>query len=89
MNYSQQFNIIRDHTHTICAPIKIEDYIPQPVHCVSPPNWHLAYSTWFFEQFILKDYLPGYEVFNKDFCFFLIAIIILLENASLGQTVGI
>jgi ergothioneine biosynthesis protein EgtB len=69
MGYSEQFDSIRNHTHTICAPLKIEDYIPQPVHFVSPPKWHLAHSTWFFEQFILKEHLPGYEIFNEDFCF--------------------
>jgi ergothioneine biosynthesis protein EgtB len=34
---------------------------------VSPTKWHLAHTTWFFEQFVLLPYLPGYSVFNPQF----------------------
>lgn len=51
----------------ICEPLEIEDYVPQPVAFVSPPKWHLAHSTWFFETFILKNYKPDYQVFHDDF----------------------
>jgi len=33
----------------------------------SPVKWHLAHTTWFFESFVLREYLPGYQVFNPDF----------------------
>ena len=33
----------------------------------SPAKWHLAHTAWFFESFILREFLPGYQVFNEDF----------------------
>ena len=27
----------------------------------------MAHTTWFFESFVLREFLPGYRVFNKDF----------------------
>lgn len=50
-------------------PLTTEDYIPQPAVFVSPPKWHLAHSTWFFEEFILKKHVKHYKVFSEDFGF--------------------
>jgi len=33
----------------------------------SPAKWHLAHTTWFFESFVLREFLPGYRTFNPDF----------------------
>ena len=33
----------------------------------SPAKWHLAHTAWFFESFILREFLPGYRQFNEDF----------------------
>ncbi len=33
----------------------------------SPAKWHLAHTTWFFESFVLREFLPGYRVFDADF----------------------
>jgi ergothioneine biosynthesis protein EgtB len=33
----------------------------------SPAKWHLAHTTWFFETFLLREFLSGYREFNPDF----------------------
>jgi ergothioneine biosynthesis protein EgtB len=60
---------VRLLTNQICKPLQPEDFVVQPVVDVSPPKWHLAHTTWFFENFVLKVALPGYTVFDKDFHF--------------------
>lgn len=65
----EQYIAVRRQTEEICTPLHTEDYVPQPAVFVSPPKWHLAHSTWFFEQFILKQFMPDYQEFSPDFGF--------------------
>ncbi len=60
---------VRAHTEWLCEPLETEDYIPQPVVDVSPPKWNIAHTTWFFEEMILKQFIPNYQVFDPDFSF--------------------
>jgi len=65
----QRYLNTRQQTERICTPLHTEDYIPQPVDFASPPKWHLAHSTWFFEEMILKKYDPEYKIFDPAFGF--------------------
>lgn len=58
---------VRQLSEKICQPLAIEDYVIQTMPDVSPPKWHLAHTTWFFETFLLIPYLKGYEVFHPQF----------------------
>ena len=55
----------------LAEPLSPEDMTVQPMDDASPTKWHLAHVTWFFEQFILKQNLAGYEPFDEAFnyCF--------------------
>ncbi|WP_138485168.1 ergothioneine biosynthesis protein EgtB [Dyadobacter bucti] len=66
---STRFAAIRQHTEFICRPLKTEDYVVQPCADVSPPKWHLGHTTWFFETFILKPFLPDYKVYDSQYDF--------------------
>lgn len=58
---------VRKQTERIVQPLEAEDFVCQPVVEVSPPKWHLAHTTWFFENFILAKFYDNYNLFNKDF----------------------
>ncbi|SDE84792.1 ergothioneine biosynthesis protein EgtB [Cellulophaga baltica] len=64
-----QFEKTRAHSVALCAPLAPEDYNAQPVAFASPPKWHLAHITWFFEEMILRKYDENYVIFNKDFSY--------------------
>ncbi len=64
-----KFLEVRKLTVEICEPLQPEDFVVQPVVDVSPPKWHLGHTTWFFENFVLKDHLDDYQLFDKDYHF--------------------
>jgi ergothioneine biosynthesis protein EgtB len=67
LTLGHRLNAVRARTGTLCAPLEIEDYVIQASDSVSPPKWHLAHTTWFFEAFILLPFAPGYRVFNDAY----------------------
>ncbi len=63
----KQYQQVRDLSEHLCQPLAIEDYVIQSMPDVSPPKWHLAHTTWFFETFLLVPHLAGYEVFHPQY----------------------
>jgi ergothioneine biosynthesis protein EgtB len=63
----EDFHRVRQDSIAICAPLATEDYVIQTTPEVSPPKWHLAHTTWFFEAFILNRLRPGYRVFHPQY----------------------
>ncbi|MGB0063256.1 MAG: ergothioneine biosynthesis protein EgtB [Terracidiphilus sp.] len=64
---SDVFRAVRRQTIDLCKPLTPEDMMVQSCPEASPAKWHIAHTTWFFESFVLKEFLPGYRVFNEDF----------------------
>ena len=67
LSVAQKYQQVRQLSEQICHPLLTEDYGIQSMPDVSPPKWHLAHTTWFFETFLLVPNLPGYQVFHPQF----------------------
>jgi ergothioneine biosynthesis protein EgtB len=61
----------RQTSRWIAGPLTEEDQIVQAMDDASPTKWHLAHTTWFFEEMVLKPFDPAYRVFDERFgyCF--------------------
>lgn len=64
---ASRFIATRRKTIEISAQLTPEDMMVQSCAEASPAKWHLAHTTWFFESFILREFVPGYRTFNEDF----------------------
>jgi len=62
-----QYKLVRSVSENLCSPLLAEDCCMQTMPDVSPPKWHLAHVSWFFETFLLKPFLPGYGEFDPYF----------------------
>jgi ergothioneine biosynthesis protein EgtB len=62
-----RLRITRRRTLALCEPLSPEDMMVQSSPEASPAKWHLAHTAWFFESFILREFLPGYQLFHGDF----------------------
>jgi ergothioneine biosynthesis protein EgtB len=64
-----RYRMVRSFTEDLAEPLSPEDHVVQTETDVSPTKWHLAHTSWFFETFVLKEYLPGYRLFNDAWPF--------------------
>ena len=63
------FTRTRARSDALAAPLSPEDTMLQSMEDASPVKWHLAHTTWFFEEFILKPRVPDYRSPDDRFAF--------------------
>ena len=57
----ERYRRVRNFTARLCRNLQPEDYVVQSMPDVSPTKWHLAHTSWFFETFVLKVWMPRYR----------------------------
>ncbi|HJS87357.1 MAG TPA: ergothioneine biosynthesis protein EgtB [Acetobacteraceae bacterium] len=62
-----RFQAVRAHTERLAGALTPEDQCVQSMADASPAKWHRAHTTWFFEEFLLRPFLPDYRPFDPDF----------------------
>ncbi len=63
------FGRTRGRTEALTASLSPEDMMLQSMEDASPAKWHLAHTTWFFEEFILKARDTGYASPDDRFAY--------------------
>ncbi len=64
-----QYRHVRTATETLVADLSDADATVQSMDDASPAKWHLAHTTWFFEEFVLAARIPDYEPVDPDYRF--------------------
>src|SRR3954453_11358174 len=65
----RQFETVRGLSLSLAEPLSDADATVQPMPDASPAKWHLAHTTWFFETFVLRDHVPGYQAFDESWAY--------------------
>ncbi|HEX5463117.1 MAG TPA: ergothioneine biosynthesis protein EgtB [Burkholderiales bacterium] len=65
--WAERFAAVRGRTEALCKSLEVDDFQIQSTIDVSPPKWHLAHVTWFFETFLLGEFAHNYRPFHPRF----------------------
>ncbi len=57
-----EYRRVRSLTESLCDGLAIEDFVIQSMPDASPLKWHLAHTTWFFEQFVAGAHAANQEI---------------------------
>ncbi len=66
---AELFRATRERTLALTEGLAPEDMTVQSMEDASPTKWHLAHTSWFFEEFVLRPHLDGYRSEDERFAF--------------------
>jgi ergothioneine biosynthesis protein EgtB len=69
LSLPERFAAIRAFTVALIEGLEAEDFVVQSMTDVSPTKWHLAHTTWFWEQFVLGPHAARYRPFDPEFAY--------------------
>ncbi len=69
VSLGERYRRVRALSHALVAPLSDADATVQSMDDASPAKWHLAHTTWFFETFVLRDHVAGYQRHDERFPF--------------------
>ncbi|MDB6090592.1 MAG: hypothetical protein JWN85_3376, partial [Gammaproteobacteria bacterium] len=64
---AEYYSQVRAATLALCNTLAAEDYVVQSMPDASPAKWHLAHTTWFWEEFVLQHVNGGYTFHDENF----------------------
>ncbi|MEM1381165.1 MAG: ergothioneine biosynthesis protein EgtB [Pseudomonadota bacterium] len=64
---AHRFAVIRKRSEQLARHLTPEDMVLQAMPDASPVRWHLAHTTWFFEEFILGPFSENYEAHHPQY----------------------
>jgi ergothioneine biosynthesis protein EgtB len=65
----EHFQAVRALSVALVGPLSDADATVQSMEDASPAKWHLAHTSWFFETFVLRDFVSGYRLYDARFPF--------------------
>jgi ergothioneine biosynthesis protein EgtB len=68
-NLERLFRSVRQQTRALVAGLSDADATVQSMPDASPAKWHLAHTTWFFEEMVLAGRAPDYRPFDPHYGF--------------------
>ena len=66
---AEQYRQVRNATLALCTTLSAEDYVVQSMPDASPAKWHLAHTSWFFEEFVLQQARAQYAFYDPNYRF--------------------